>query len=538
VVPQVPPLSLFVEQFFRHQDLGRAAMSSDVIYDIAVIGGGINGAGIAADAAGRGLKVCLLEQADLGAATSSASTKLIHGGLRYLEHFEFSLVRDALQERERLLNAAPHLISPLRIVLPHVDGMRPRWLLRAGLFLYDHLARRRTIPASQSVRFAKDPSGLPLNADVTRGFAYWDCWVDDARLVVLNARAAQQKGAHIQTRARVVGYHQDTENTQVWKIETDTDSGKAYFCARAIVNAAGPWADKVAALEQQTNDAFTEFPNQKLRLVKGSHLVVPRHPGMNDGYLLQNFDGRVVFALPYQDRFTLIGTTDEPFEGNPASPECSETERDYLLKVYNRFFVRRLSPDDVAHHFSGVRPLYDDDQGDPSKVTRDYRLELRDNPDDRPFLLTVLGGKLTTYRCLAQEAVDMLEPCFVKRGVRVGQAWTANHPLPGGALHDGVTRLINRLAGHYPAIDNSVITDLVSRYGTSTFELLGEAKDMSDLGSECCSGLFEREVRYLRDVEWAQTAEDVLWRRTKFGLQVPKDKQASVVDAITTCLQS
>lgn len=512
----------------------RAAMNSDTIYDIAVIGGGINGAGIAADAAGRGLKVCLLEQADLGAATSSASTKLIHGGLRYLEHYEFSLVRDALHERERLLNAAPHIISPLRIVLPHVDGMRPRWLLRAGLFLYDHLASRKTIPASHSVRFTKDPSGLPLRAELTRGFAYWDCWVDDARLVVLNARAAAQKGADIKTRSRVVGFQPDQQDTKVWRIEAENQCGRTDVFARVIVNAAGPWVDTVAALEKQAEGSVEDVAQPKLRLVKGSHLVVARRPGMNDGYLLQHSDGRVVFALPYQDRFTLIGTTDEPFEGDPASPECSAAERDYLLKVYNRFFVQRLTSGDVVHQFSGVRPLYDDAENDPSKVTRDYRLSFREGSNKTPPLLTVLGGKLTTYRCLAEEALELLAPQFTK----IGPAWTANHPLPGGAVHDDIAGLVNRLATHYPSLDASFITGLVARYGVSTFELLGDAQKMSDLGRELFPGLFEREVQYLRDVEWAETAEDVLWRRTKIGLQVPDEDRVSVASAINACLKN
>ena len=512
-------------------------MNANTIYDVAVIGGGINGAGIAADAAGRGLKVFLLEQGDLGSATSSASTKLIHGGLRYLEHYEFSLVRDALHERERLLKAAPHIISPLRIVLPHVDGMRPRWLLRAGLFLYDHLAKRRTIPASQSVRFANDPSGLPLKADLTRGFAYWDCWVDDARLVVLNARAAAQKGADIKTRSRVVSFQPDTQDSNVWKIGIENHSGPSDLYARVIVNAAGPWVDTVAAMEQKPDGASAGLPKRKLRLVKGSHIVVPRHPGMNDGYLLQHFDGRVVFALPFQSHFTLIGTTDEPFDGDPASPQCSEAERDYLLKVYNRFFVRRLTPDDVVHQFAGVRPLYDDEQSDPSKVSRDYRLEWRDGPDALPPLLTVLGGKLTTYRCLAEDAVNILVRLFATPGGPTMPAWTANHPLPGGAIQGDIPNLINRIVAHYPALDASLIADLVSRYGAATFELLGEAQEMSDLGSEFIPGLFEREVHYLRDVEWAETADDVLWRRTKFGLQVSTEQQASVASALNAGLK-
>ena len=506
-------------------------MGSDRIFDIAVIGGGINGAGIAADAAGRGLSVCLIEQGDLAGATSSASSKLIHGGLRYLEQYEFALVRDALSEREHLLTAAPHIITPLRFVLPHVDGMRPRWLLRAGLFLYDHLAKRQTLPGSRSVRFATDPSGRHLRADITRGFCYWDCWVDDARLVVLNARAAAQKGAAVHTRTRVTSYQPDPVDQNLWQIQTASENSSPTIKARALVNAAGPWSDQVAAMEQDRAGVPRLKSAGKLRLVKGSHVVVPRTPGMDDGYLLQSSDGRVVFALPFEQRFTLIGTTDEPFDGDPADVACDNEERDYLLRVCNRFFGRRLTPEDVVHQFSGVRPLFDDAEQDPSKVTRDYRLEFRARSDSPP-VLTVLGGKITTYRKLAEDAVNRFAAQFSKAGA----AWTADHPLPGGALHEGVDGLKERLVAKYPNLCETLLSGLADRHGSLAFEVLGDAHSVSDLGGEFVPGLTKREVLYLRDFEWAKTAEDVLWRRTKFGLHVAPGEKNTLEAAVAACL--
>ncbi len=512
---------------------GRQGMGSSKIFDIAIIGGGINGAGIAADAAGRGLTVCLLEQNDLASGTSSASSKLIHGGLRYLEHYEFALVREALAEREILLKVAPHIITPLHFVLPHVDGMRSRWFLRAGLFLYDNLAKRQTLPASRGLRFSQDPSGVPLQANLTRGFSYWDCWVDDARLVVLNARAAAQKGASIQTRTRVTGYQPNAAH-DAWGIETTSPRGAGLVQARVLINAAGPWVDGVAGLERGLDKQPLEPSAQrmrKLQLVKGSHIVVPRVAGANDGYVLQGRDGRVVFALPFEEHFTLIGTTDVAFDGDPAAVVCSAEEEVYLLKVFNRFFVRHLSRDDIKYRFSGVRPLFDDEQQDPSKVSRDYHLDLRREPHTPP-ILTVLGGKITTYRRLAEDALDRLSPLFPNaRG-----AWTAGHPLPGGALGGSMGDLQQRLCAHYPNLDAPLLNALSRRHGMLSFAVLGDAKQMSDLGQKILPGLTEREVCYLRDHEWATSPDDVLWRRTKFGLTVEDSKVPAVTETLSTIL--
>lgn len=506
-------------------------MSTSSTFDIVVIGGGINGVGIAADAAGRGLSVCLLEQGDLAGATSSASSKLIHGGLRYLEHYEFSLVREALEERERLLRAAPHIVAPLRFVLPHVDGMRPRWLLRAGLFLYDHLSRRQTLPASHAISFSKDPSGAFLKPNLTRGFSYWDCWVDDARLVVLNARAAAQKGAVIKTRTAVTGYHVDQASSDRWIVHARAGSTTETISARVLVNAAGPWVDTVAGLETQDGGAPTHRQQRQVRLVKGSHLVVhsPRQPP--NAYMLQNFDDRVVFVIPFEKTFTLIGTTDVAFDGDPAEAHCSDEERAYLLNVVNRFMGRKLTVADVVHDFSGVRPLYDDAESDPSKVTRDYRLELR-RQRSTPPMLTVLGGKITTYRRLAEDAVNQLSFLFPD----AGPAWTANHPLPGGALSDGLDPFRQRLVAHYPNLDRAVVLGIGDRHGSDAYTVLGDAQQPLDMGAEIMPGLTAREVRYLREHEWAATVDDVLWRRTKFGLHVDEDDRNTIEQAVGDCL--
>lgn len=511
-------------------------MSTDQIFDILVIGGGINGCGIAADAAGRGLSVCLVEKGDLAGATSSASSKLIHGGLRYLEHFEFSLVRDALQERERLLKAAPHLISPLRFVLPHVDGMRPHWMLRAGLLLYDGLAKRDSIPGSRKIRFASDRSGPPLRPEITRGFSYWDCWVDDARLVVLNARSAARNGAQIETRTEVLSYQPDATSPRIWQIKVAEKSGvERTLRSRVLINAAGPWVDHVAAREERPRSQPKSTPSaRKLRLVKGSHIVIPRAPGMPaDAYLLQSLDKRVVFVLPFERDFTLIGTTDEPYDGDPEVVQCSDQETDYLLNVVNRFFVRRLKRSDVVHSFAGVRPLIDDAEDDPSKVSRDFRIELRADPGTPP-LLSVLGGKITTYRLLAEAVVDRLVPVLK----RDAGAWTANKPLPGGLLNGSFSEFVADMRTRFPWLESRLLEDLCARHGTLMSDVLGDATGYKDLGEQIAPGLCARETLYMRDNEWAETAEDVLWRRTKTGLHVPASKMEQVCSLIETVLAS
>ena len=490
-------------------------------YDLVVVGGGINGAGIAADAAGRGLSVLLAEMGDLAGATSSHSSKLIHGGLRYLEYYEFRLVREALMEREVLLSKAGHIVWPQRFVLPQAAGGRSGLLLRAGLFLYDHLGPRRRIPGSGALDLNRDPAGLPLKQDLHRGFSYWDCRVDDARLVVLNARAAAEKGAVIATRTRVTKI---SASNGVWRVSLAGPEGLRKVQAGALVNAAGPWVQGVADVVQ-TPAGQTREP---IRLVKGSHIVVPRVRGAEDAYLFQSPDGRVVFAIPYEDAFTLIGTTDIPYTGDPAKVEISREEEDYLLDLTREFFATPPQRSDIVWRYSGVRPLYDDASTNASSVTRDYRFELTAEPG-RPPLLTVLGGKLTTYRRLAEHALERLAPHIPK----MGPAWTAKATLPGGDLGAGgldgfVERLTAKRAGFPPAY----LRQLARRYGSLSDAVLGEARSLADLGADLGGGLTEREVRYLVAHEWARTPEDVLWRRTKCGLHMTEKERAGAARAI------
>ncbi len=491
---------------------------SPAIYDLVIIGGGINGCGIAADAAGRGLKVLLAEQGDLGGATSSSSSKLIHGGLRYLEHYEFRLVREALTEREVLLKKAPHIVWPLRFVLPHVPGLRPPWMIRAGLFLYDHLYRRRAIPASRAIDLRNDAAGTPLKSELASGFTYWDCWVDDARLVVLNARAAADKGADIRTRCRVESARADAA---LWHVTLRTGDARQDITARALVNAAGPWVGAVQAMIQQG----PRRNHGGVRLVKGSHLVVPRIPGANDAYLLQSPDRRIVFALPYEEDFTIIGTTDVPYAGDPSGVHIDDSEIDYLLSLAQDFFKAPLRREDIVWTYAGVRPLYDDQAADPSAVTRDYHLELAAGADNPP-LLTIMGGKVTTYRRLALEALERLAPYLPA----MGPAWTENAPLPGGDIPSGDFKAwLADVQCRLPGFDPAFLRRLARRHGTAALDIVGDACDMAGLGRHFGAGLTEREVLHLGDREWARTPEDVLWRRTKVGLHLtPAERQTAV----------
>jgi len=507
-----------------------------MIYDLAVIGGGINGAGIAADAAGRGLSVLLVEKADLGGATSSASSKLIHGGLRYLEHFEFRLVREALKEREVLLANAGHIIWPQRFVLPQVTGGRSGLMLRAGLFLYDNLGERERIPASASLDLRRDPAGRALRRELTQGFAYWDCRVDDARLVVLNARAAAARGAVIATRTALKSA---TVHEGEWRIALDGDGGCREVRARALVNAAGPWVISVgadigggtAARGDVRARSAASHPSP-LRLVKGSHIVVPHISGADDAYLCQSADGRVVFAIPYEERFTLIGTTEVDYSGDPRAAAISPEEEEYLLALTRRFFAAPPAREDVVWSFAGVRPLYGEDRGgDASAVTRDYRLEM--STTDGAPLLTVLGGKLTTYRKLAEAALEKLAPHFP----RMGPAWTARAKLPGGDLGDGgLAGFIKALCRRHRGFDAADLGRLARRYGSLTDDLLGDARVAADLGANLGGGLTQREVAYLRENEWAREPDDVLWRRTKCGLHMTGDQRAAAAEAIARLL--
>lgn len=472
------------------------------VYDLAVIGGGINGAGIAADAAGRGLFVFLCEQHDLASHTSSASSKLIHGGLRYLEHQEFRLVREALAEREVLLAKAPHIVHPLRFVLPHRPHLRPAWMIRAGLFLYDHLGKRETLGASRSLRF---DSESPLQSSIRRGFEYADCAVDDARLVVLNAMAARERGAHIHPRTRCVSARR---SKGLWHLHLERSDGSLLSIrARALVNAAGPW---VASF---LRDELHQHPPYGIRLIQGSHLVVPRLYEGEQAYILQNEDRRVVFVIPYQQHFTLIGTTDREYRGDPGKVSVTDAETAYLLQVVNEHFKRQLRREDILWSFSGVRPLCDDESDEPSAVTRDYTLALQGTPGEAP-LLSVFGGKLTTYRKLAEAALAQLAPSFP----RLGPAWTAHAPLPGGEQMSTPAQLADEMQRDHPWLPAGLAQRWAGSYGMRSWRLLDGVADERDLGEHLGGGLYTREVDYLCHEEWAESAEDILWRRSKLGL--------------------
>jgi glycerol-3-phosphate dehydrogenase len=473
-----------------------------VLYDLAIIGGGVNGCGIARDAAGRGAKVLLLERGDLAQGTSSASTKLIHGGLRYLEHYEFALVRESLSERERLWTIAPHIVWPLRFVLPHVQGLRPRWLLRLGLFLYDHIGGRKALPATQTVNLGKHPAGKPLKPGFKTGFVYSDCWVDDARLVVLNARDAADRGATVLTRTEVLKLERVDDH---WQIETSQGS----FNARAVVNAAGPSVlDLLARAGQPTE--------RKMRLVRGSHIVVPHLFAHDYAYFFQLADGRIFFAIPYEHQFTLIGTTDRDHHGVLDHVEASDEEVAYLCEGANHYFAMAITPADVVWSYAGVRPLVDDHSGKPEAATRGYSFELDCGDEGEPPLLSIFGGKITTYRHLAAEAVEVLKPHLP---ALAGEDWTATQPLPGGDFPKlGAPALKARFTRDYPFLEPQWIERIVRSYGTLAQTWLGKARSLDDLGTHFGHGLTEAELDYLVAHEWARTEEDVLWRRSKLGL--------------------
>ena len=483
-------------------------------FDLAIIGGGINGCGIARDAAGRGHRVVLFEKDDLASGTSSASTKLIHGGLRYLEHYEFRLVREALIEREVLWKIAPHIIRPMRFVLPHHPEMRPAWLLRLGLFIYDHLGGRKALPATRSLDLTTDMVGKPLKPGLFRtGFEYSDCWVDDARLVVLNARDAADRGADIRTRCAVSGARCDGD---LWQITTtDEKSGKvSTLTARALINAAGPWVGAVADyLPVSQAHAHT-------RLVRGSHIVVPSLFPHDRAYILQNADQRIVFAIPYEGRFTLIGTTDSDYSGPLEDVHASAAEVDYLCAVISSYFTKTIRPRDVVWSYAGVRSLQDDGAEAAQAATRDYKLDL--DTSGGPALLTVLGGKITTYRRLAEEAMALLAPMLPATGK---DAWTGEAALPGGDFAmDGVPRLVDDLAKRHGGFDRAYLERLVRAYGTRAEEILGDAERAEDMGEHFGGGLHAAEVGYLMREEWAETAADVIWRRSMLGLQMTTEQ--------------
>ncbi|AWA47379.1 MULTISPECIES: glycerol-3-phosphate dehydrogenase [Acinetobacter] len=474
----------------------------DKIYDIAVIGGGINGVGIAADAAGRGLSVFLCEKDDLASHTSSASSKLIHGGLRYLEHKEFRLVREALAEREVLLAKAPHIIRPMRFIMPHRPHLRPAWLIRTGLFFYDHLGKREKLLGSNNVYF-KDDS--PLNSAITRGFEYSDCAVDDSRLVVLNAMHAREKGADVITRTRCLSA-QRVEG--YWVVELENAQGSFKIKAKALVNAAGPW---VAQFIKQDLELKSPYG---IRLIQGSHIVVPKLYEGDKAFIMQNDDRRIVFAIPYLDQYTMIGTTDREYQGDPSKVQITQAETDYLLEVSNAHFKKQLTQADIIWTFSGVRPLCDDESDNPSAITRDYTLALSQETHDQAPLLSVFGGKLTTYRKLAESAMQQLKAFFPE----MKGSWTATEALPGGENMASAEQLVNEIRAQITDVSESLAKRWATSYGSRIWNILGEAVSIDQLGLSFGHGLFAKEVDYLCRFEWVTTSEDILWRRSKLGL--------------------
>ena len=524
-----------------------AATSKQDIYDLFVIGGGVNGCGVARDAAGRGLSVLLVEKDDLAQATSSASTKLFHGGLRYLEYFQFGMVRDSLIERETLLKMMPHISWPLRFVfpvtpdlriekdssslgrllawMPGLAGRRPAWLTRIGLFIYDHLGGRRILPACQSIDLCNHAVGAPLDPRFKRGFEYSDCWVEDSRLVVLNARSAVAHGAKIQTRTRFVSAKREGET---WRVTlAGKDGTEQDIVARAIVNAAGPWAKAVLSGEMSRNN------QHGLRLVRGSHIITRRLFDHDQPYFLQLTDGRIIFAIPYEQNFTLIGTTDVDHPGDPASASCSQEEQTYLLEAANRFLRVPVTEADVVASFAGVRPLYDDGAAAAAAATRDYVLTCDDSegrvettPSGTAPLVNVFGGKITTYRKLAENVMGRLAPYFPA----MSGSWSSGQALPGGDFNlEDKEVLLGKLEALHPFLDAGWATRLMRAYGTDSFAMLEGMNIIEDLGHHFGGNLYEREVLWLMTHEWAVTADDVLWRRSKLGL-VMTDAEAAALD--------
>jgi D-erythritol 1-phosphate dehydrogenase len=491
-------------------------MTDHGVVDLAVIGGGVNGAGIARDAAGRGLKVLICEKGDLAEGTSSRSGKLVHGGLRYLEYWQFRLVREALIEREVLLAAAPHIIWPMRFVLPHSAGQRPAWLIRLGLFLYDHLGGRKRLPPCRRIDLTRAPEGAALRSEFRLAFEYSDCWVDDARLVVLNALDAHRRGAVVLTRTAAV---RARRVDGLWRLELRDGNGDSHaVAARALVNAAGPWVEDVIGRVAGRN------ATRRIRLVKGSHIVVPKFWSGPQAYLLQSDDGRVIFVNPFEGDLCLIGTTDIPYSGDPENVVIDDQEIDYLLAVVNRYARAPVARESIVHAFSGLRPLFDDNADNPSAVTRDYIFEL-DTEDGRAPLISAFGGKITTFRRLAEHAIERLAPFFPG----LGGPWTRDAPLPGGDIADAdFAAFATAFARRHAFLPQLLAWHYARLYGTRGDDLLGEARTLADLGRHFGGLVYEREVRFVMDTEWARTAEDVLERRTKHGLRLDAGRRSAL----------
>lgn len=501
--------------------------------DLLVVGGGINGVGIARDAAGRGLSVMLCEKDDLASHTSSASTKLIHGGLRYLEHYEFSLVRKALQEREILLRAAPHIISPLRFVMPHAPHLRPAWLIRLGLFLYDNLSKRQVLFGSRTIQFKSHVSGEALQTSFTSGFVYSDAWVDDARLVVLNAMSARELGATILTRTRLVSAQPEQQGLlKGWRAQLQYSDQQTFNVhARCIVNATGPWVSSFLSEQIQSNRA-----HHQIKLVKGSHIVTKKLFDHHYAYIFQNPDHRIVFAIPYLDKYTLIGTTDVDYQDDPNAVSITDKEINYLCDSINSYFKRAIFPADVIWTYSGVWPLIEQELAAAtpshlSALTRDYHLEMS---DEQAPLLSVFGGKITTFRRLAEEALEILRPVLNIRA----SSWTSNALLPGGDVrHGDFNRFLAEFQQHYDWLPKPLAERYAHAYGTRAMQLLKGCTCMANLGEELSPGLFEQEARYLVDHEWAQQIDDILWRRTKLGLAATQESRERLTHWLATILK-
>lgn len=481
------------------------------VLDLIVVGGGINGAGIAADAAGRGLTVGLYDSQDFASATSSASSKLIHGGLRYLEHYEFRLVGEALAEREVLLGKAPHIAKPMRFRLPHRPFLRPAWMIRAGLFLYDNLGKRTSLPGSKKITL---DAGNVTKPDLKIGFEYSDCWVDDARLVILNAMQAQEKGAEVRNYCKVEAAEREGNIWKVTLLNVQTNERFVRHC-RALVNATGPW---VKSFIDNKLDGKSPYG---IRLIQGSHIIVPKLHDEEQAYILQNEDQRIVFVIPYLDKFSIIGTTDVEYKGDPREVAISEKEKEYLLDVVNKHFVKQLSLKDVVSTFAGVRPLCDDESDSPQAITRDYTLSLEQESDDAP-LLSIFGGKLTTYRKLAETAMKQLNPYFSQ----MGSPWTAEAPLPGAEAYD-FELLSTKLRSKFPFVESHILNRWLKTYGSRTEKLLTGVATKEDLGQSFGES-YEIEIRYLIEHEFVVTLEDLLWRRTKLGLLASPAQQADI----------
>ncbi len=495
-------------------------------FDVFIIGGGINGCGIARDAAGRGFRVGLAEMNDLASGTSSWSTKLIHGGLRYLEHYEFRLVREALMEREVLWGMAPHIIWPLRFVLPHQSGIRPAWLVRLGLFLYDHIGGRKQLPPTKVLDLAEDEAGKPLKPGFRKAFEYSDCWVNDARLVVLNAMDARARGAEIRTRTKMVSAKRKTlqDGGPVWRIvlEDSRSGDKSEVLSRLIVNAAGPWVDVALA-------SAMEGVHNNVRLVQGSHIVIRKKFSHERAYFFQNSDGRIFFAIPYENDFTLIGTTDRDYSGDPAKVEITQQEIDYLITGAGSYFSEPITRDDIVWTYSGVRPLFDDGASAAQEATRDYVLKAEGGGGIAP-LVNIFGGKITTYRRLSEAMLDKINSLIGSKGA----PWTGKATLPGGDFpREGYAALVADYERNYPFLPEGLAQRLVRLYGTRTSDILAGSATYSDLGEDFSAGLTQSEVEYLIREEWALCADDILWRRTKLGLKMSPAAKARLEGFVT-----